>query len=1069
MRRLIRGDFQPVLEGAFLAEVKARRARDALARVTVLVPSNLLKMHLRRLLARDGGACLNVRFLTLIDLARELAEPALRRAPRALLPALGRELVAGEAARSCGEKSYFHAVSRCAGFPAVLAAAIRDVRDCLISPDDLRRASPARKIRDLADLLEGYERRLAAAGLIDDADLFRLALAEAEDHPLLAGAPPLVYGFYDFTSVQRRLLEAVLRRAGGIVFAPIGEGRAFAYARPALDFFQRMGFADEGGVPAARGNGRALDVLRERLFERPGGGPPAPPDGSVRILACPGSPLEAREIVRQVVLLAREGFPLHEIGVVFRGAGPLPLVDEALRSFAALACLAPEERPAVFLHGGRSLAELRAARSLLLLLDLLAGGLARRDLFEWLHFAGFEPRALALERLARKARVAGGEGAAEWRERLAFLERGLIAERERAARADAAGEGDATSEEAWRQRLEDLARLRALVERLESGAERLRRAASFSEQVEAACGLFAALSPGGAEDLAALCEALEQVAELDRLGFAPDLESFQRLAAEALAGECRREGSFQQGLFLGSLLPARGLPFRALLLPGLEDGVFPRRGRQDPILLDHERAALSARLLPEDDVGLPLARRARQEDRMLFRLACAAAGERLIFFYPRVNEGDGRERLPSPALVAAGEALRGERLPAGALPRLPEARVVPAFDPADAAPPLDLLEFDRRETARAVAEKAPERLLFLAELHPPARAVLRAELLRWRAPDFTPFDAVVPEEPGLAPPGAGRPISPSRLETYARCPFQYYARYVLGLAEPEEDDELAELSPLDRGSLVHRVLEEFGRGIAAAESFPLAEGRRAALRRRLEELLDLQARRFEESGALPHPLLRRAARSRLAADLRSFLEHEIEGSTERRPAFLEVSCGRGAAQPALEIDLGDGKIAVSGAIDRVDLSLDRKSATVIDYKTGAAIARGDGGLDGGRRIQLPLYALACQEVIAPGAAVTRAEYFFCTRSGGGKRLAGDSALWSGGAAGQLKEVLRALRDGIARGVFLADPRDVKTCGVCPFALVCGRGAGLEERFARKKKDGAAEVYFALRPEAEDEE
>ena len=54
--------------------------------------------------------------------------------------------------------------------------------------------------------------------------------------------------------------------------------------------------------------------------------------------------------------------------------------------------------------------------------------------------------------------------------------------------------------------------------------------------------------------------------------------------------------------------------------------------------------------------------------------------------------------------------------------------------------------------------------------------------------------------------GADYPFSPSQLESYIFCPFQFYLRYVLKLEPVDERDELEE-DFTERGSRIHRLLE----------------------------------------------------------------------------------------------------------------------------------------------------------------------------------------------------------------------------------------------------------------------
>ena len=72
------------------------------------------------------------------------------------------------------------------------------------------------------------------------------------------------------------------------------------------------------------------------------------------------------------------------------------------------------------------------------------------------------------------------------------------------------------------------------------------------------------------------------------------------------------------------------------------------------------------------------------------------------------------------------------------------------------------------------------------------------------------WDGLVgPDSPQLEEVGtADSPISPSALETLANCPYRYFLGRVLGISAPAEDDD-SELSNMDRGLLVHEILDRF--------------------------------------------------------------------------------------------------------------------------------------------------------------------------------------------------------------------------------------------------------------------
>ena len=53
------------------------------------------------------------------------------------------------------------------------------------------------------------------------------------------------------------------------------------------------------------------------------------------------------------------------------------------------------------------------------------------------------------------------------------------------------------------------------------------------------------------------------------------------------------------------------------------------------------------------------------------------------------------------------------------------------------------------------------------------------------------------------------PISATRLESWARCPFSYFLGHVLRLSALDTPEETVAISALDRGGLMHKILERF--------------------------------------------------------------------------------------------------------------------------------------------------------------------------------------------------------------------------------------------------------------------
>ena len=54
-----------------------------------------------------------------------------------------------------------------------------------------------------------------------------------------------------------------------------------------------------------------------------------------------------------------------------------------------------------------------------------------------------------------------------------------------------------------------------------------------------------------------------------------------------------------------------------------------------------------------------------------------------------------------------------------------------------------------------------------------------------------------------------RPYSLSALQRYATCPYQYFMRYTLRVTPVDDPETIERMDHLERGSLVHSILERF--------------------------------------------------------------------------------------------------------------------------------------------------------------------------------------------------------------------------------------------------------------------
>ncbi len=171
-------------------------------------------------------------------------------------------------------------------------------------------------------------------------------------------------------------------------------------------------------------------------------------------------------------------------------------------------------------------------------------------------------------------------------------------------------------------------------------------------------------------------------------------------------------------------------------------------------------------------------------------------------------------------------------------------------------------------------------------------------------------------------------ISASRIESYYKCPFAYFCRYGLK-AMPRK---IAELDPMQRGNVIHyaleRLLTDFDRDeLIAMERKDLLSFFDALLKDYLMTKLD-GVNRSERFVYLFNKLILSVC------DVAQRLIKELSLS-KFTPVDFELKIGfKDEIQP-YEVDNGNGKIIISGAIDRVDEAIinGQKYIRVVDYKS----------------------------------------------------------------------------------------------------------------------------------------
>ena len=241
-----------------------------------------------------------------------------------------------------------------------------------------------------------------------------------------------------------------------------------------------------------------------------------------------------------------------------------------------------------------------------------------------------------------------------------------------------------------------------------------------------------------------------------------------------------------------------------------------------------------------------------------------------------------------------------------------------------------------------------------------------------RSSAFTRFDGNLerlgPRLAARASTATGTTMSATRLEQWAKCPHAFFTRYVLHVEPVERPEEIVQLTPIDRGNVVHETLDRFLRELVgvAGVGRPWADTHRA----RLHDILREGFAEVEARGAAGRRLLWDRSCRQLHAQLDVFLDVDGAYRTEHDADTIEteLTFGRaGAAHAAVEIKCSDGRtVPMSGSIDRVDRFADGRLA-IIDYKSGSPTPylklSPDDPLLNGQLLQLPIYAYAAHALL----------------------------------------------------------------------------------------------------------
>ncbi|MBI4055328.1 MAG: PD-(D/E)XK nuclease family protein [Elusimicrobia bacterium] len=937
------GPFHPILEEALVEKLQSLKAADPFCRVVVVAPSRRLCDRLQRLLAVEKGlAVFNVHFHTFYSLAFQIIREGDPRPVTLLSDRLFHDFLVDHlleedfrppGSHRPGPKGVWSRHSptvvgsrRPKGFLPALRASLKDLVDSGVEPERVRellaeteesgrplvRLDPeeARRLLELLDLQERYQKHLEELGVTVPSGMIRLATELAPGSAYLKEFQEILYyGFYDLTGIQTDFFEAVSRHHPATLFFPYRHGHpAFAFARR---FFEEKLHA-AGRVPIALqpDEGRPPAPAPSAGLRVPAGRPKAS-SVPVRVWNAAGPREESWTVAKEILKLVRGGCAFHQIGIVARTLEPYRMV---LRQV-----LEENRIPACFSSGRPLLSHPlpRFCFSLLSFKQRAFPAILFEDLLSSPYLCtqswGDPERQKLLrrgfKRLAQRLRIQ--RGWLQWEGKVrSFLEGGLSLEGEEPER-----EGRLLWE--WIREVR-----RNLIWALQEPAPwkvRIQRAQQVLER-------YFRL-PADATDLEkrlwdGTCATLQELEPLELLGIGAEEEVFLEAWEDKLkAAEFQEFPGENLGVRVLDAMSARGESFAYLFLIGLQEGLFPRKVREDPLLRDSVRRVLSS----PGGYGIRPKLEGYEEERLLFHLLTSSARKGLFCIYSRSDE-EGRAKIASvylQELARTRDICLEDSKKNRSILKQPLAKI--RGEPWEVLSPKEVslrLAFSGQSPGGFLESLGKEAELFRG----PAEA-LEAMNTYGNPGEFD--GRIGPPRPFLkALRRSG--LSPSALASLARCPFQFFASRVLKLGEVEEPQEPGTLSSKDTGKIYHRVLELFYRKLLEQGYW---KGKRSGFPRQVFEECEQQVfRQYHWKSLGLYPVLWEVLRERMLAHLREFLLGDIQRVREsgHLPVYFEQEFSASSSQTLL----GKGReLLLHGFPDRVDLDEVRRRFWVFDYKT----------------------------------------------------------------------------------------------------------------------------------------
>lgn len=1041
-----------------LKEIISRvKVGSILAPVTVVVPSTYASVATRRWLASDTGL-INIRFMVISRLAEYLGATALVKSGKSALSPMVKLAAVRHFA---SEMAVREPLGSIAGHPPLheYLASTFDQLD-LLSAGQLERMEASSPL--LCQVIDWYRsfKRLTI-GYYD-----REELAFSAARSVKNGAAD--FALKDLGYILIYLPESLTPGETGMVQA-LGD-------RGLVSLIWGLYGEQEADTPILKQAERLSPVLGEP----PAIKQPSPGSHTSHILVAPDPSEEVRWVVRNIMRYAEEGVPFHRMAILYYSSESYGELLKNQLNLAGIPATGPDPVP---------LRDSTAGKLLTGLVEVHASSFSRDSLIGWVAECPVETgtgegetatQAALWEEISGKAGII--HGANQWIDRLACYS--LEAKKSLEKLGYYPDEDGGAAKVRQQRYIDSAAHLKAFVERLAANPPPADGTnwKEFSGWAVQNLKSYSAPEYWSAAEQASFDKVLSAVGELARLASiepaGTSFAGFRQALADNLKSSSGRLGAIGEGVFTGPLGAAFSMDFEVIHLVGMAEGAFPPGIRDDAIIPDDLKTELG------EDTPLKIKHHRRFDERRLY-LAVANEAHKLHLSFSRSAGSGTRRSYPAAWLVEEATRLhRSLQSAAGAgameinssnLEQMvgePWLTVLKStyHSLADLGGlmPADEHDYDMHSLAELHGLGRPLSSHFLCCEDNVLRSALEAENAR-KSSCFTVWEgnlsSLYGRNPLLGVPGE-TPRSPTGLQRWAGCPFSYFLKYILALEPLEKPEDIITISPLDRGSLVHRILERFMRTLMQNGDLPYyGQGWEERHRRLIDEIAFEEFDLIEKTGITGRELLWQVVKSEILQDLDIFLKKDEEMRTilNTRPFAVEhafgLVSGEGSTKVALELGRGR-KISFKGIIDRIDTDAGGDAALVIDYKTGIDYGNSDmskNPLGNGTRLQLPIYALAVKEMLEKPATI-KACYWFVSAKG---RFVRREMEFNQEIEEEFRRLVAIIVESIEQGLFPANPggESCPNCRYCDYETICPADKALA--WERIKRDPAFADYIKM--------